>query len=189
MAQEKNDVTNASLFADVFRLRHEIFKGRLNWEVDSEDGLERDCFDDLDPYHIVMQSQDGAVNGCWRALPTTGDYMLKDIFPQLLQGEKAPEQENIWEISRLAVRKGSAMPKRGSIGDVSIGLVRSFRDFALKHGIHAYVTVTTLAGERLLKQLGVELRRLGEGKSIQVGIERSVALWIDVNQSLNVVAH
>ncbi len=38
-----------------------------------------------------------------RLLPTTGPYMLADVFPQLLRGEDPPKAEHIWEISRFAV--------------------------------------------------------------------------------------
>ncbi|AJQ97077.1 acyl-homoserine-lactone synthase [Gynuella sunshinyii] len=181
VAQEQKDSFESSLFADVFQLRYEAFVNRLNWEVVADNGRERDCFDDLQPYHIAIKDDEGRVQGCWRALPTLGSYMLKDVFPVMLQGESVPRHRQVWEISRLVVRKGAAKPTHGCIGDISVDLVLSFRDFALKHGIRSYVTVTTLAGERLLKMLGVRLRRLGAGKVIQVGIEKTVALWIDVN--------
>ena len=38
--------------------------------------------------------------------------MLKDIFPQLLQGEKAPVEENVWEISRFCVEPDQTADER-----------------------------------------------------------------------------
>jgi len=51
---------------------------------------------------------ENAVVGCWRLLPTTGPYMLKDIFSHLLWGKPAPEQPDVWEISRFAIAGGEA---------------------------------------------------------------------------------
>jgi hypothetical protein len=45
------------------------------------------------------------------------------------------------------------------------------------------VTVTTMACERILKRGGMSVRRMGEGKVMQVGVERTVALWIDLEES------
>lgn len=186
---QENEALSNPLVNEVFRLRHETFIDRLEWDITSENGMERDQFDDLEPFHIAVTTESGNVDGCWRALPTTGDYMLKDIFPELLQGEEAPQLTDIWEISRFAVRKGSSGKAHGCMSAVTIDLVRSFHEFAREKGIRGYVTVTTVACERLLRQLGVSLRRLGEGKSLQVGKERSVALWINVDDRLAIHTH
>ncbi|RYY74187.1 MAG: GNAT family N-acetyltransferase [Gammaproteobacteria bacterium] len=184
ITQEDSNSTN-QIVDGILQLRHETFIQRLDWDIPSVNGRERDYFDDLQPYHIAVLDQNkSVVNGCWRALPTTGDYMLKSIFPELLQGEAAPSCDDVWEISRFAVRKGSAEKEVGLLGNVTVDLVRSFHDFAIQNDIKAYVTVTTVACERLLRQLGVSLRRMGAASAMQIGKERSVALWIDVNQKL-----
>ena len=90
ITQEDNNATN-QIIDGILQLRHETFIERLDWNIPSVNGRERDYFDDLQPYHIAVLNQNkSVVNGCWRALPTTGDYMLKSIFPELLQGEAAP---------------------------------------------------------------------------------------------------
>ncbi|WP_188152449.1 acyl-homoserine-lactone synthase [Teredinibacter waterburyi] len=183
------DANNLSIIDGILKLRHETFIQRLDWEIPSENGRERDQFDELNPHFIAVTDETQEVKGCWRALPTTGDYMLKSIFPELLQGETAPEREGIWEISRFAVKKGSADKARGNFGNVTLDLVRSFYDFAKENNVKSYVTVTSLACERLLRQLGVNVRRMGEGKMKQIGVERTVALWIEVNDNLNIVSH
>ena len=186
--QEKEPLKNP-LVNDMYRLRHETFIGRLDWEINSIDGMERDQFDDLLPYHIAVQNKQGGIDGCWRALPTTGDYMLKDVFPELLQGEQAPQQSEVWEISRFAVRRGTADQYKGMMSEVTVAMVRSFLELAQQKNIRAYVAVTTVACERLLRQLGVSLRRMGNGRALQVGKERSVALWIEVNDQLDIRTH
>lgn len=189
IAQENNIAISAGFFNDIFKLRHEIFLERLQWDIETRDGLERDNFDDLNPFHIAVQNAQGSVDGCWRALPTLGSYMLKDVFPELLQGEVAPTESNVWEISRFAVRKGSASCQKGYMSGITIQMVRSFYEFARKKNIKYYVTVTSVACERMLRQLGVNCWRMGEGKALQIGVERSVALWIEVDESLNIHSH
>lgn len=184
IAQENNNEAQSNLFNDIYKLRYETFSERLNWDIETKDGLERDSFDDLEPHHIAVENESG-VAGCWRALPTTGSYMLKDVFPCLLQGEEAPQQDDVWEISRFAVKKGSSSAAKGYMSAVTIEMVKSFYEFAQQNNAKYYVAVTTVACERMLRQLGVNCWRMGEGKSLQIGIERSVALWIKVDEKLN----
>ncbi len=68
----------------IFRLRHRVFKQRLDWDVASVDGRERDAFDDLDPVYLFGRGPTGEVNATWRLLPTTGPNMLRDSFAHLL---------------------------------------------------------------------------------------------------------
>jgi len=183
------DHINSVAIEEIYKLRHETFVERLDWEVESRNGEERDEFDRPDTVNVIVAGTNGKVDGCWRALPTEGDYMLKSIFPELLQGEPAPVDSEIWEISRFAVRKGSSGVNRGCISQISVDMVRSFWDFAQEQGVKAYVTVTTVAGERMLRQLGLTLRRMGEGKSLQVGKEKSVALYIEVDSNLKITTN
>jgi acyl homoserine lactone synthase len=111
-------------------------------------------------------------------MPTDGPYMLKDTFPQLLDGASAPEHEKVWELSRFAIE---------TEGDNSFGFaerameaMRGIVNFADEHGIQKYVTVTTPAIERLLRHAGVEIVRMGP--ILRIGVERAVALEIRLGQ-------
>lgn len=187
--QESVSATESGIVNHIYQLRHDTFIGRLNWAINSHNGMERDQFDDMHPYHIAVIGKDHQVNGCWRALPTTGDYMLRSVFSDMFQGEPITDDPGIWEISRFAVRKGSAQTEKGYMSEITMDMVRSFYDFAIAHDIYSYVTVTTVACERLLRQLGVDMRRLGSGKVMQLGQEKSVALRIDVNEKLKLYKH
>lgn len=187
--QESRSVAEANIFNRIYQLRHEAFINRLNWDIHSFDGLERDQFDDLSPHHIAVIGKDDGVDGCWRALPTTGNYMLRSVFSEILQGEPVPDDPKVWEISRFAVRKGCAQTEKGFMSEITMSMVRSFYDFAIAKDISSYVTVTTVACERLLRQLGVDIHRLGAGNVMQLGKERSVALRILVNKKLQLYSH
>ena len=173
----------------IFAFRHEIFYQRLGWEVATRGRLEVDEFDELNPVYMLAEDSQGQVEGCWRLLPTTGPYMLQDTFPQLLRGEQAPNDENIWELSRFAVAsKEEAGAVQAPLNSVTMDMIRTVYDFALSHQIDHYVTVTSVALERLLKRTGLPIHRFGDGKAQKVGKVLTVACWVDINdQFANVV--
>ena len=108
---------------------------------------------------------------------------LKTYFRNCFRA-RLPEQDDIWEISRFAVKKSNTEVAKGNFADATLDLVKSFYDFAQEHRVKSYVTVTTIACERLMRQLGLSIRRMGKAKSMQVGVERSVALRVDVDENL-----
>jgi acyl homoserine lactone synthase len=62
-----------------------------------------DRFDDEDPLYLMsVNDETGALQGIVRLLPTTGPYMLRDVFSVLVPGG-APESPLIWESSRFAI--------------------------------------------------------------------------------------
>src|SRR3546814_9667634 len=81
----------------MFQQRYRVFKQRLGWSVADCDGAERDAFDEASPIYLLAYNSEGRLAGSWRFLPTTGPYMLRDVFPALLHGEAAPEHPQIWE--------------------------------------------------------------------------------------------
>lgn len=164
----------------MFKLRHEVFKERLAWEVGSFGGKERDMFDDLDPVYIVCEHQ-GEVLGSWRLLPTTGPYMLKDVFPELLHGMPAPEAKDVWEISRFAVSKRVVGNESlGTINMVTDMLLDQLGDFAKRRNISRIVAVSDVRFERILKRAGLLSHRYGP--PLQIGVTRAVSGYADVSE-------
>jgi len=167
----------------MFRLRHEVFKERLAWDVGSRAGKERDIFDDLDPVYIVCEDE-GEVLGSWRLLPTTGPYMLQDVFPELLHGQPAPNAPDVWEISRFAVSKRVlGNESLGTINKVTNLLLDQLFAFAAARKISRIVAVSDVRFERILKRAGLLTQRFGQ--PLQVGVTRAVAGYADVSE-LNV---
>lgn len=187
--EESQKHYHQDIISQVYRLRHDTFIDRLGWDIQSENGLERDSFDEMNPYHIAIRDKYGDVAGCWRAMPTTGDYMLRSIFPELLQGEATPDAEDVWEISRFAIRKNHTCAVKGYSSQVMIDMMESLYGFAVEHNINRYVAVTTVGFERILRKLGLTIRRLGEGQSMQIGVERSVAIFVEVNEKMKISMH
>ncbi len=171
---------------DLFRLRCQVFRGRLEWDVQTQNGLEKDDYDHCNPVHIIARQADGEIAGCCRLLPTTGPYMLRDTFPQLLGAHAAPRDAAIMEISRFAVTQA---PRHGfGFTDVPRQLIKAIVAYALQNRINHFVFATTVGFERLIRRLGVHCYRLHE--PMQVGIEKSVALWFSIDDvTLKALGH
>lgn len=174
---QRNNFNRGDL-RDIHVLRAKVFRDRMGWDVPVLGGMEIDGYDALEPHYMVIRNDTGRVCGCWRMMPTDGPYMLKDTFPQLLDGAIAPENEKVWELSRFAIE---------TEGDNSFGFaerameaMRGIVNFADEHSIQKYVTVTTPAIERLLRHAGVEILRMGP--ILRIGVERAVALEIRLGQ-------
>ena len=144
------------------------------------DGLEYDRFDDTDSVYMLTTGPNDSVSGGWRLRPTTQGYMLRDVFPQLLNGHPAPEDPGVWDISRFAVDAGSGARSGAlSLSRSARALFIDAWKFAAQHGIFRYVLVTTLALERLLVASGLRLQRFGP--PVRMGRCMAVACWVDLD--------
>lgn len=158
-------------------LRAQVFKYKKGWDVTLIAGMEIDGYDALNPFYMLInsQTQPNDVQGCWRLLPTTGPYMLKDTFPELLAAT-APEASDVWELSRFAVAAGQQSTMQFS--NLTFEAIKEVISFGIRNGIKTYVTVTTVGIERMLLKAGLEIGRLGT--PLQIGVEKAVALTIDL---------
>lgn len=159
----------------MYRLRHTVFREQLNWDVHTIDGMEYDEYDSLFPVYIVARDN-GRLFGCVRLLPTIGDYMLKSVFPELLYGSSVPSADDVWELSRFAFDRSKGGAHRFSLA--SSHMVVKALEFALDNNIRRYVGVTTVAFEKLLRKIGLQVQRFGP--PMMVGHEHSVAFSIDI---------
>ncbi|WP_196588923.1 acyl-homoserine-lactone synthase [Aliivibrio fischeri] len=167
-------------YRGILSLRYQVFKQRLEWDLVSEDHLESDEYDNSNAEYIYACDDAEVVNGCWRLLPTTGDYMLKNVFPELLGDQVAPRAPNIVELSRFAVGKNSSKINN-SASEITMKLFEAIYKHAVSQGITEYVTVTSTAIERFLKRIKVPCYRIGDKEIHLLGNTRSVVLSMPVN--------
>lgn len=163
---------------EMHRLRAKVFKDRMGWDVPIISDMEIDGYDALNPYYMMIRKPVGGIRGCWRALPTEGPYMLKDTFPELLRGHKAPADSKIWEISRFAIETEDS--HGFGFAELSLDALREIVKFGDRMGIEHIVTVTTASFERMLLRAGIALTRFGP--PIRIGVENAVALDIDIGE-------
>ncbi|TGT57766.1 conjugal transfer protein TraI [Mesorhizobium sp. M00.F.Ca.ET.170.01.1.1] len=164
---------------EMHRLRHRVFRDRLNWDVSVSGGYEIDPYDALGPSYLLLRSSSGRVDGCVRLLPTTGPTMLRDSFSILLGNRQAPEDPRIWESSRFALDLAPSAPKQAGIALGTYELFAGMIEFGLAHDLRTIVTVTDLRIERILRRAGWPLQRLSGPQTI--GNTRAVAGHLDIS--------
>lgn len=179
MVTEYNDPRlDNKILTNMYRLRHAVFHDRLGWDVNSDNGMEHDEYDQAKPIYVLAKGENTEVEGCWRLLPTTGPYMLKDVFPQLLSGQPAPHDPTIWEISRVAVVTKERETGFG-FSSIPIRMIQASIRFALHNGITRYVVVTSLSVERMLRKTGLNMNRFGP--PVRIGKVMTVANYIEMD--------
>ncbi len=159
------------------RLRHRVFRERMQWDVPASDGIERDSFDAQDPIYLLVKDQAHQVTGCWRMLPTSGPTMLRDVFAATLCGHPAPCDAAVWELSRFAL--SSHEGRAHQFSQTALAMMERVVEFALSKQVTCFVTVVDVAIERLMRTLRIPTRRIGV--PVPLGSSRSVALSIEVS--------
>lgn len=162
------------------KLRARIFKVKKMWDIPLINDMEIDGYDALDPYYMIINRDDeaGYVCGCWRILPTTGPNMLAHTFPELLHGHPAPCSDAIWELSRFAIELPDG--NRFGFSQSTTQAIHAIVSYAIGCGVKQFVTVTTVGVEKMLIRLGLDISRFGP--ALQIGVERAVALRIELNE-------
>jgi N-acyl-L-homoserine lactone synthetase len=152
----------------MFRNRTETFSERLGWEVVVHNGYERDRFDDANPLYLVSVDEDTEEYwGSLRLLPTTGPNMLRDVFPQLLEGEVI-ESATIWEISRICAKALPGQPERSACGAnyVFTELMLGVGEVGLLAGLTQLAAVFDARILRILRAAGCSPEIIGKPQRI-----------------------
>lgn len=165
----------------VGRYRHKVFVETLGWELVTEHGQERDQFDGEETIYLAARDESENIIGTGRLLPTTGPYLLGDVFPELMGGAEVPRDPRVWELSRFAAVDFTS-PLAGALGqfssEVTIGLFHSALNVAEENGAERIITVSPLGVERLLRRKGIKAHRAAPPKI--VGGHPIFACWIDI---------
>ncbi|MER8428492.1 acyl-homoserine-lactone synthase [Mesorhizobium sp. M1403] len=172
----------ASELKEMHGLRFRVFKERLDWEVDTEDQMETDPFDGLEPVYLLLKGSDWRIRGCVRLLPSTGPTMLRDTFPVLLGADVVPSTSDIWESSRFALDLPPSAPKAaGGLAQATYELFAGMIEFGLAKDLTRIVTVTDTRMERILRLATWPLSRIGQPKS--VGKTEAVAGFLEISRA------
>lgn len=170
----------ATWLTDMYRLRYRVFKERLLWSVETNGESEIDRFDDIGPVYLLYVDHAERIRGSVRLIPTTGPYMLRDIFANLVSPGNLPDDARIWESSRFAVDL-TGLEKAAMTGGASPAqlLFAGMIEFGLAVGLSKIVTVTDTRIERLLQRAHWPLSRLGDPQVI--GSTEAVAGLLEVS--------
>ncbi|MER9108045.1 GNAT family N-acetyltransferase [Mesorhizobium sp. M0848] len=165
-------------FNQMHRLRHRVFRDRLDWDVSVSGGYEIDPFDALRPHYLLLRAPTGRIDGCVRLLPTTGPTMLRDSFSALLGDRSAPEDPRVWESSRFALDLPAAAPKQAASLLAPTSCLPGWSNLVC-HASAQHRHLTDLRVERILRRAGWPLERLSDPQTI--GNTRAVAGHLNVS--------
>lgn len=151
------------LVRKMYLLRAEIFNGRNQWGLPLSEGREIDEFDTLNTVYVICEDRySGQVIGCWRLLPTTQEYMLSSIFPELLPTSCNVQAPDVWELSRFAIRKGIRNQSPFLASSITREMFAAIRFFAERQRITRFVTVMSPSLYRLLSSSGLTMPRIDD---------------------------
>jgi len=171
------------LIAGMHRLRHQVFKERLDWAVSVVGDKEIDAFDALGPTYLMVITDSRKVVGCARLLPTTGPYMLADTFPELLAGEPPPCAGDLLESSRFCVdTSASEELGPGGLNKLTFMMLSAVIEWGLITRSRGIVTVTDLRFERILRRAGWPLIRIGT--PLEIGVTTALAGSLEVSEAI-----
>ncbi len=171
---------SVELLKAIYVFRARIFHQKLNWSVPIVNGQEIDRFDSLNPLWVIAEEK-GEIQGCWRILPTTGDYLMRESAFAGLSETPLPADDSTVEISRFAVDLDLKNKRYATI--VTRKIMCATVDYLLQIGVQRCVCVTSVAIERLAHSLGASVRRLGKVRKMEdclvVAMEIDIAAGID----------
>jgi len=178
-------LSNAYLLGDVIssmhRLRYQEFVERLGYDVPCHDSMEYDQYDTLAAIHFVWRDDSGVVRASLRISPTTKPYMIKDIWPYVVENMELPASESVWEATRLCVDKDLSKDMHQS---VHAQLLCALQEYALSNKISSYIGI---APPGLWKytfiRYGWPIKFLGEAHKIEYK-EKIRAGLMNVSESI-----
>lgn len=157
----------ANLIDSMHQLRARIFRDRLEWDVDVQQGREVDEFDSYRPTYILAVTAARRVVGCARLLPATGPTMMSVLFPELEQTSLLRPHAQMVESSRFCVDTSlEAGRAGGSLHDVTLTMFAAIIEWSIEQGYTEIVTGTDVRFERILKRAGWPMARIGDPRPI-----------------------
>ena len=149
----------------MYRLRHQVFYEQLGWQVNSQNGLEKDEYDENHTYYLVYKDAEGKIRGCQRYVEMQHNCMFDGPFKFMLDDLQRYKKPGYWEASRLAVDSlytESYTPShvkkvRSSLLAASMQLGLEFLNNTL------FLTLSYPSVAKLLSQHGLALKTLKQG--------------------------
>ena len=175
------------LFDAMFRMRAEVFSGRLGWDVTVENGREIDRFDSETPLYLLsLDERSGQLRGAVRLLPTTGPNMLRDVFSVLMPGGTVGSPL-IWESSRFAVNPQifearDRAEANHMVSKTTVELLYGMVEVAQRAGIEHIVSVFDARMARIFRSIDCRFEQLGT--PVRIGKVMTYAGLFDIGADM-----
>ncbi|MBT9268252.1 GNAT family N-acetyltransferase [Pseudomonas sp. MG-9] len=172
----KTQQLTPELISGLGLFRYKIFVEKMAWPLQCEPGLEYDEFDRDDTHYVIAQDGNGHVCGCARLLSTMNDYLLEQIFPELMGDIPLPKSPDIWELSRFAFESENS--SSGHWLD-TCRLMKQIVALANRNNVKRLIAFSALGNERLLRRMGVDVHRVSSAQLIDG--KPVLAFWVEIN--------
>ncbi|SIO03728.1 acyl homoserine lactone synthase [Rhodovulum sp. ES.010] len=161
---------HGTAFYDFLALRKRVFVDQLGWDVPHDGTVEMDQYDTPQAHYSVVIREGRMVGGA-RCMPTTSTwgphtYMLRDAYqgklphipPRIMPEDIA--SPGVWECTRLVIDDSleTAADRAGCLRLIVDGLV----GIARSRGATQMICLSSLALMRGLRQIGYDVRQMGE---------------------------
>lgn len=135
---ENNHLFTGNPLYEQHKLRFSSIIKRQGWKVPVVRGMEYDSYDNPAAYYLVRRNLKGQAVGVSRLCPTDRPYMLREVFPHLVNKIEMPCDPDVWEGSRFCVDDSLPQAERKRIiQEITI----AYLEFALTRGIKSIVGV------------------------------------------------
>lgn len=172
----------SSLWNSMHQLRNDVFVRKCGWSlqpIPHMDAVERDEYDTVDAVYLMIHDETARVMACARLLASTGPYMLRERFPQLLGDSAPPSDPAVWELSRFATTSHAGNQGRSfSLCAFTQDLLNEVLYAARQRSVQRVILVTSVAIERLLLRARFGAHRMAPPGSVDGAL--CVALLIEV---------
>lgn len=171
----------------MWRVRYNTFVLEQKWPLPSNRKREWDCYDDDDAAYIVKFDEHGEICAGARLIPTTNDFLMKDIFSHLLSDEKdLPIGPCTVEFTRYFVR--SDIVKTRSVIKITGEIFCAVFEHCLNEGIDTFLAVVDARIVPQLYEMGWTIKPLGTpgefgGGKGAIGGGSAIAIQVDVSSS------
>lgn len=160
----QNITRHAELYLSQFRLRHQEFIQRQNYNVKTLHGMEFDEYDTLASVYLVYSEDGKEALGCSRLTPTDKGCMLADHWPELVVDHSLLGASDIWEGTRFCINRHlPAMQRQTICRQISL----AYLEFGLTNNISKIIgLMPTLILRSVFERSGISLDRLGPSQAI-----------------------
>jgi acyl homoserine lactone synthase len=156
-----------------------MFVERQKWDIPNYRGIEYDEFDTPAATYILAVDHRHHALGVARLIPTTRPYMVRSLWPNLVDGN-LPDSATVWEASRFGCdRNLEAGTRRRVIAQLILGC----QEFGLAHGIGRYLGVMPMwIFKRVIAANGCPVTYLGP--TMRLHDHEIAAAYIEVSPSV-----
>jgi len=125
-------------YPKLLKRRYDEFVVRQKYGVPSFNGMEYDQYDTPGAVYFTWHDDKGLIQAGMRILPTHRPYMIKELWPQIVEYIGLPESPTIWEATRFFIDRNMDQSLRHQAhGEILCALL----EFAISYGVTNYIAV------------------------------------------------